>query len=92
VQGEFQILTGKAKDIQMKLNQWRHEYSLTIHGFQPIVLSVPVPDVGYCVLVERFKFQHAAEEKRPAVCTDAEIPEGTTAKSDTRAGKLPWEE
>jgi len=82
---DYQIVDGTKTTVQMKLNQWKHLYQLNILSMQ---ITEGAGSVFYHILLMRIKH----EAKRPAVCTDAEIPEGTTAKSDTRVGKLPWEE
>lgn len=37
---EYKIIHGTDADVQMKLNQWRHEYDIQILGFQVSPASV----------------------------------------------------
>ena len=93
---EYQILSGYAKDVQMRLNQWRHDYYIHIEGFQ--VRPTAKGDVCYFVLLTRTKKEELSDMpfKPPIVCRGTEIPEGKEAKSDRREDVSdscpPWEE
>ncbi|WP_370242864.1 hypothetical protein [Marisediminitalea sp.] len=50
--GEFKVLEGPSAEVQKKLNQWRHQFHLTIHKvhFETSLIS---PEFNMAVLVER---------------------------------------
>lgn len=50
---EWKIIQGYPKDIQMKLNQWKHNYHIHIHGYD--VSSADDGSTWVCLLLTREK-------------------------------------
>jgi hypothetical protein len=57
--GEFVFLDENAKDVQKKLNQWRHDYYLKLHGvtFTSVGSMACTERTNMAVMVERTKKQ-----------------------------------